>query len=213
MTDNHQPLRVAIIGTAKRSDYLYGPILRALPQRGRAGGRVGAQRRVGAAAGRKPGRAVVHRHRQTDARTGAGDRHRFGCLQRQRGGGLDGGRSGAARAAGDAHRPQAERGRRHHRRRPRSAAQDRGRRTVSPPPAGADQAGVDSQRSLWPRTYLLQRLCRARLSRRQRDAQLSGLRRAPRLRSPAPCATIRWRRSGRGWPARAASAPRRRSTA
>jgi len=26
-----QPLRVAIIGTAKRSDYLYGPILRALP--------------------------------------------------------------------------------------------------------------------------------------------------------------------------------------
>lgn len=30
MTTN-QPLRVAIIGTAKRSDYLYGPILRALP--------------------------------------------------------------------------------------------------------------------------------------------------------------------------------------
>ena len=27
-----EPLRVAIIGTAKRSEYLYGPILRALPQ-------------------------------------------------------------------------------------------------------------------------------------------------------------------------------------
>jgi predicted dehydrogenase len=27
-----QPLRVAIIGTAKRSDYLYGPLLRALPE-------------------------------------------------------------------------------------------------------------------------------------------------------------------------------------
>ena len=26
-----QPLRVAIIGTAARSDYLYGPILQALP--------------------------------------------------------------------------------------------------------------------------------------------------------------------------------------
>ncbi|MFN2236336.1 MAG: Gfo/Idh/MocA family oxidoreductase, partial [Anaerolineales bacterium] len=26
------PLRVAIIGTAKRSDYLYGPIIRALPE-------------------------------------------------------------------------------------------------------------------------------------------------------------------------------------
>jgi predicted dehydrogenase len=30
MTD-HQPLRVAIVGTGKRSDYLYGPILAALP--------------------------------------------------------------------------------------------------------------------------------------------------------------------------------------
>jgi predicted dehydrogenase len=28
---NHRPLRVAIIGTAKRSDYLYGPLLQALP--------------------------------------------------------------------------------------------------------------------------------------------------------------------------------------
>ncbi len=28
---NHRPLRVAIIGTAKRSDYLYGPLLKALP--------------------------------------------------------------------------------------------------------------------------------------------------------------------------------------
>lgn len=27
----HQPLRVAIIGTARRSDYLYGPIIKALP--------------------------------------------------------------------------------------------------------------------------------------------------------------------------------------
>jgi predicted dehydrogenase len=32
MTTNQQPLRVAIIGTARRSDYLYGPILQALPQ-------------------------------------------------------------------------------------------------------------------------------------------------------------------------------------
>ena len=30
MTDK-TPIRVAIIGTAKRSDYLYGPILQALP--------------------------------------------------------------------------------------------------------------------------------------------------------------------------------------
>ncbi len=28
---NHRPLRAAIIGTAKRSDYLYGPLLKALP--------------------------------------------------------------------------------------------------------------------------------------------------------------------------------------
>jgi predicted dehydrogenase len=28
----HQPLRVALIGTAKRSDYLYGPLVRALPR-------------------------------------------------------------------------------------------------------------------------------------------------------------------------------------
>ena len=27
----HAPLRVALIGTAARSDYLYGPILQALP--------------------------------------------------------------------------------------------------------------------------------------------------------------------------------------
>ena len=26
-----EPMRVAIIGTSKRSDYLYGPLLRALP--------------------------------------------------------------------------------------------------------------------------------------------------------------------------------------
>jgi predicted dehydrogenase len=29
--NTHQPLRVAIIGTAKRSDYLYGPLLKAMP--------------------------------------------------------------------------------------------------------------------------------------------------------------------------------------
>ena len=28
---NERPLRVAIIGTAKRSDYLYGPIIKSLP--------------------------------------------------------------------------------------------------------------------------------------------------------------------------------------
>ena len=32
MTERNTPLRVAIIGTGKRSDYLYGPIVRALPQ-------------------------------------------------------------------------------------------------------------------------------------------------------------------------------------
>ena len=33
MTDNsHNPLRVAIIGTARRSDYLYGPLIEALPE-------------------------------------------------------------------------------------------------------------------------------------------------------------------------------------
>lgn len=31
-SSEHRPLRVAIIGTAKRSDYLYGPLLNALPQ-------------------------------------------------------------------------------------------------------------------------------------------------------------------------------------
>jgi predicted dehydrogenase len=31
MSQTHSPLRVAIIGTARRSDYLYGPILKALP--------------------------------------------------------------------------------------------------------------------------------------------------------------------------------------
>jgi predicted dehydrogenase len=31
MTESYQPLRVAIIGTAARADYLYGPILKALP--------------------------------------------------------------------------------------------------------------------------------------------------------------------------------------
>src|SRR5919109_3194608 len=32
MTMNKRPLRVAIIGTAKRSDYLYGPLIKALPE-------------------------------------------------------------------------------------------------------------------------------------------------------------------------------------
>ncbi|MBX3009990.1 MAG: Gfo/Idh/MocA family oxidoreductase [Caldilineaceae bacterium] len=32
MTDQQVPLRVAIIGTGRRSDYLYGPIIQALPQ-------------------------------------------------------------------------------------------------------------------------------------------------------------------------------------
>ena len=32
MTNTKQPLRVAIIGTGKRSDYLYGPIIQALPE-------------------------------------------------------------------------------------------------------------------------------------------------------------------------------------
>jgi len=31
MTDQSMPLRIAIVGTGKRSDYLYGPIIRALP--------------------------------------------------------------------------------------------------------------------------------------------------------------------------------------
>ncbi|RIK25744.1 MAG: gfo/Idh/MocA family oxidoreductase, partial [Chloroflexi bacterium] len=31
MTKHKTPLRVAIIGTGRRSDYLYGPIIRALP--------------------------------------------------------------------------------------------------------------------------------------------------------------------------------------
>ncbi|MCB0042370.1 MAG: Gfo/Idh/MocA family oxidoreductase, partial [Caldilinea sp.] len=30
--DGKKPLRVAIIGTARRSDYLYGPIVQALPE-------------------------------------------------------------------------------------------------------------------------------------------------------------------------------------
>ena len=29
---NQRPMRVAIIGTAKRSDYLYGPVIKALPE-------------------------------------------------------------------------------------------------------------------------------------------------------------------------------------
>src|SRR5574341_1940483 len=29
---SHEPLRVAIIGTAARSDYLYGPLIKALPE-------------------------------------------------------------------------------------------------------------------------------------------------------------------------------------
>ena len=32
MTNPKQALRVAIIGTGKRSDYLYGPIIQALPE-------------------------------------------------------------------------------------------------------------------------------------------------------------------------------------
>ena len=32
MSDNKQPLRVAIIGTAKRSSYMYAPIIKALPE-------------------------------------------------------------------------------------------------------------------------------------------------------------------------------------
>ena len=31
MTNSQQPLRVAIIGTAQRSSYLYGPLVKALP--------------------------------------------------------------------------------------------------------------------------------------------------------------------------------------
>jgi predicted dehydrogenase len=50
-----EPLRVAIIGTAKRSDYLYGPILRALPQAvtlvGVWGRRAEAARRLGESLG------------------------------------------------------------------------------------------------------------------------------------------------------------------
>ncbi|MFZ4657077.1 MAG: Gfo/Idh/MocA family oxidoreductase, partial [Caldilineaceae bacterium] len=32
MSETKAPLRVAIIGTGRRSDYLYGPIVQALPQ-------------------------------------------------------------------------------------------------------------------------------------------------------------------------------------
>ena len=32
MTQSKQPLQVAMIGTSARSDYLYGPILKALPK-------------------------------------------------------------------------------------------------------------------------------------------------------------------------------------
>ena len=31
MTQTQAPLRVALIGTARRSDYLYGPLIKALP--------------------------------------------------------------------------------------------------------------------------------------------------------------------------------------
>ena len=59
---------------ARRSDYLYGPIVAALPGRGRIGLRVGAQRRLGAPPGRSTRRALVHRpgsaHRETAPQIG-----------------------------------------------------------------------------------------------------------------------------------------------
>jgi hypothetical protein len=186
MTTN-QPLRVAIIGTAARRIICTGLSCgrcRTMSNWSPCGGAASSRRGDWAKALGAPWYTDLDR---LVRETGPGDRHCLGRLWRQRRGRLDGGRGRAACAAGDAHRPQAERGRRHHRRRTGARAQDRGRRAVPPPPAGADQAGADSQRSLWPRTHLVQRLRRPRLSRHLGHALVSRLRRAPRLLSRAPC--------------------------
>ena len=46
MPDSQRPLRVAIIGTARRSDYLYGPLIKALPDLVELVSRLGPQQRL-----------------------------------------------------------------------------------------------------------------------------------------------------------------------
>ena len=110
------PLRVAIIGTAKRSDYLYGPLIHALPDVELVGV-WGQQRNVGAGVGRKSGRALFYGYRASDAGYFPANRDRFRRLWRERRSGLDGGGAGAACAAGNAHCPQTQRSGRHYRER------------------------------------------------------------------------------------------------
>ena len=163
----NEPIRIAIIGTAKRSAYLYGPLLKALPGGG-AGLGVGPQRRAAQKLGESLGvpwyTDLDKLVRETAPQIGIvsvsyGANGEVGLMAVEAGLNVlletpiahKLSEADAIIAAADAAR-----------------AEDRGRRAVPPPPAGADQAEADRLGSVRRGPLLLQRLRRARLPRRQR---------------------------------------------
>ena len=156
MPNSQRPLRVAIIGTARRSDYLYGPLIKALPDLvelvsvwGRSDD---SARRLGEALGVPWYTDLDRLVRETAPDMGvvsvAYDANGQAGLMAVEAGlhvlletpiAHDLGEADAIIAAAQAPR-----------------AEDRGGRAVSPAPAGADQAGAAGLRSLWPGPYLLQ---------------------------------------------------------
>ncbi len=145
-----------------------------------AGLRLEPQPRACPQGGREARHPVVHRPLAPGARDFARDRRGRGHPRLQRAGRPARGRARPERAARDADRAEARRGRRHHRVGPQAEAQDRSLGAVPPQAARADQAGADTRGRLWPRLLLVQRLLGPRLPRRERDAQLPRLRREAR---------------------------------
>jgi predicted dehydrogenase len=173
--DKHTPIRVAIIGTARRSDYLYGPIVAALPNEvelvGVWGRSEDSARRLGESLGAPWYTDMAKLVSETEPQIGIvsvayAANGEVGLMAVEQGLNVlletpiahDLGEADAIIAAAEARGLKIEVAEQFHRR----------------PLEQIKLALIDSG----PLRYgllLLQRLCRPRLSRRQRHAQLSGL--------------------------------------
>ena len=182
MTQTQPPLRVAIIGTAARSDYLYGPILKALPAEVELvsvwGRSADSARRLGESLGVPWYTDLDRLIRETAPQIGIvsvayGANGEVGLMAVEHGLHVlletpiahKLSEADAIIAAAAQRGLKIEVAEQFHRR-----------------PLEQIKLKLIACGSFWPGTFLFQRLRRPRLSRRQRHAQLPGLRRPNRCR-------------------------------
>ena len=144
MNQSKQPLRVAIVGTSARSDYLYGPILKALSEEVELvsiwGRSADSARRLGESLEAPWYTDLDRLIQETEPEIGivsvAYDANgQVGLMAVEHG--LH------VLLETDAYCSQVERGRCHHRRSRPTGLENRGRRAIPSPALGANQAQVD----------------------------------------------------------------------